>query len=113
MSDGKCIYLYLNCSISSSLWTLKIEVHTVSQNNGVPLPLYQQIPQRGEFQFRFMGIQLGAQDYKLEYGIYLLSLFLQAQDMMLSLESLAYKADDAGGEFNAAQREVRCQRRAI
>lgn len=26
--------------------------------------------------------------------------------MMLSLESLAYKADDAGGEFNAAQREV-------
>ena len=33
--------------------------------------------------------------------------------MMLSLESLAYKADDAGGEFNAAQREVRCQRRTI
>jgi len=30
----------------------------------------------------------------------------EAQDMMLSLESLAYKADDAGGEFNAAQREV-------
>ena len=29
--------------------------------------------------------------------------------MMLSLESLAYKADDAGGEFNAAQREVGCQ----
>ena len=35
--------------------------------------------------------------------------FFQAQDMMLSLESLAYKADDAGGEFNAAQREVGCQ----
>ena len=32
--------------------------------------------------------------------------------MMLSLESLAYKADDAGGEFNAAQREVGCQPRA-
>ena len=31
--------------------------------------------------------------------------------MMLSLESLAYKADDAGGEFNAAQREVGFQPR--
>jgi len=30
----------------------------------------------------------------------------EAQDMMLSLESLAYKADDGGGEFNAVQREV-------